>query len=143
MFIGEYIHNLDDKNRLAIPVKFRLELKNGAVVAQGLDSCLFMLTRKEWEKFTAKLAELPFGKADARGFSRFLLASAMEVKLDNLGRILLPDYLKKYAGIKKKAIITGVNNRIEIWDEIKWNSYKKSIENQAEKLAEAMGELGV
>jgi MraZ protein len=143
MFIGEYNHNLDDKNRVAVPTKFRAELKNGAVVAQGLDSCLFLLSKKEWEKTVEKLSNLPFGKADARGFSRFLLASAMEVKLDGLGRILLPDYLKKYAGLNKKVVFAGVNTRLEIWDEIKWQTYKKGIARQAEKLAEAMGELGV
>jgi MraZ protein len=143
MFIGEYLHGVDEKNRLAIPAKFRAELKNGAVLTRGLDSCLFLLTKKDWEKFMEKIAGSPLGKADARGFSRFFLAGAMEVKLDGLGRILLPDYLKKYAVLTKKAAIIGVNNRLEIWDEGKWALYKKGIEKQADELAEKMGELGV
>jgi MraZ protein len=143
MFIGEYLHGLDSKNRLAIPAKFRAELKSGAVLTRGLDSCLFLLTKKDWEKLMEKIAESPLGKADARGFSRFMLAGAMEVKLDGLGRILLPDYLKKYAALAKKAAIIGVNNRLEIWDEAKWALYKKGIEKQADALAEKMGEMGV
>jgi MraZ protein len=143
MFIGEYLHGLDDKNRLAVPARFRAELKNGAVLTRGLDSCLFLLTKKDWEELAKKMAGSPLGKADARGFSRFMLAGAMEVKLDGLGRILLPDYLKKYAALSKKAAIIGVNNRLEIWDESRWIHYKKGIERQADKLAEKMGELGV
>lgn len=143
MFIGEYSHSLDDKNRLAVPARFRAELKSGAVITRGLDNCLFLLTKKEWAKLVDKFSNLPFGKADVRGFQRVLMAGAMEVKLDQLGRILVPDYLKTYAGIGKKVIVAGVNSRLEIWDETKWNSYKKTIERDAEKLAEAMGELGV
>ncbi len=143
MFIGEYQHNLDDKNRLAIPAKFRLSLKQGAYVTRGFDNCLFLLTTKEWQKLVDKLAELPIGKAEARGFSRIMLAGAMDVKPDNLGRILIPDYLKKYAGIDKKVVVAGLNSRLEIWDEGKWQTYKAQIEKQADKLAETMGEMGI
>ncbi len=143
MFIGEYNHNLDNKNRLALPSKFRSDLKSGAVVTRGLDNCLFIFTKTDWQKMVDKITELPIGKADARGFSRIMLAGAMDVKLDSLGRILLPDYLKKYAGLKKKIIVAGLYNRLEIWDEQKWNNYKKQIEKNAGKLAETMGELGI
>ena len=117
MFIGEYNHNLDNKNRLALPSKFRAQLKNNAVVTRGLDNCLFIFTKIDWQKMVDKITELPIGKADARGFSRIMLAGAMDVKLDSLGRILLPDYLKKYANLKKKTVVAGLYNRLEIWDE--------------------------
>lgn len=143
MFIGEYSHNLDNKNRLALPAKFRTALKTGAVVTRGLDNCLFVFTQQDWQKLIDKIMGLPIGKADARGFSRIMLAGAMDVKLDSLGRILLPDYLKRYAGIKKKVVVAGLYNRLEIWDEDKWKIYKSKVEKQAEKLAEQMGELGV
>jgi len=143
MFIGEYQHSIDDKNRLALPTKFRSALKSGAVVTRGLDNCLFIFTKQDWQKLVNKITELPIGKADARGFSRIMLAGAMDVKLDSLGRILLPDYLKKYASLKKKIIVAGLYNRLEIWDEVNWNNYKGQIEKQANKLAEQMGELGV
>lgn len=143
MFIGEYKHSIDNKNRLALPSKFRADLKGGLVITRGLDNCLFIFTKKDWGKVIEKLSNLPFGKADARGFSRIMLAGAMDVKLDSLGRILLPDYLKKYASLNKKVVVTGLYNRLEVWDENKWNNYKKNIEKNAEKLAEAMGELGI
>ncbi len=143
MFIGEYNHNLDNKNRLALPSKFRAQLKNNAVVTRGLDNCLFIFTKIDWQKMVDKITELPIGKADARGFSRIMLAGAMDVKLDSLGRILLPDYLKKYANLKKKTVVAGLYNRLEIWDENEWKKYKTQVEKQAGKLAEAMGELGV
>ncbi len=143
MFIGEYSHSIDSKNRLALPAKFRAALKQGAVVTRGLDNCLFVFTKSDWQKLVDKIASLPIGKSDARGFSRIMLAGAMDVKLDSLGRILLPDYLKTYAGLRKKVVVAGLYNRLEIWDEAKWNVYKKQVEKQAGKLAETMGELGV
>ncbi len=143
MFIGEYQHSIDIKNRLALPARFRAELKSGAVVTRGLDNCLFVFTKSDWQKLLDKIVNLPIGKSEARGFSRIMLAGAMEVKLDTLGRILVPDYLKNYAGLKKKVVVAGLYSRLEVWDEIKWNAYKKTIEHDAEKLAEKMGELGV
>ncbi len=143
MFIGEYSHSVDAKNRLSLPAKFRKELKTGAVVTRGLDNCLFVYTKKDWQTVAAKLASTPFGKADARGFSRVMLAGAMDVQLDSLGRILLPDYLKQYASIKKKVVVAGLYDRLEIWDENNWKTYKNKIEKDANKLAEAMGEMGI
>lgn len=143
MFIGEYLHSIDTKNRLALPAKFRAALKSGAVVTRGLDNCLFVFTQQDWQKLVDKITELPIGKADARGFSRIMLAGAMDVKIDSLGRILLPDYLKSYASLKKKVVVAGLYNRLEIWDETKWKIYKKRVEGQANKLAETMGEMGV
>ena len=143
MFIGEYSHSLDDKNRLALPAKFRASLKSGAVVTRGLDNCLFVFTKTDWQKMVDKITELPIGKSDARGFSRLMLAGAMDVKLDSLGRVLLPDYLKKYAGLNKKIVVAGLYSRLEIWDENKWGVYKNKIEKEAGKIAETMGELGV
>ena len=143
MFIGEYKHSIDSKNRLALPSKFRNDLKGGLVITRGLDNCLFVFTNKDWKKLADKIIDKPIGNSDARGFSRIMLAGAMDVKLDSLGRILLPDYLKKYAGLNKKVIVAGLYNRLEVWDESRWGIYKKQIEKDAEKLAETMGEMGV
>ncbi len=143
MFIGEYNHNLDDKGRLAIPTKFRGDLSIGAVVTRGLDNCLFLYTKEEWQKLADKLAQLPISKANTRAFSRLMLAGAMDVELDKQGRIVLPDYLRAYAGLKKKVVLTGLYSRLELWDEEKWQSYKKDTENESGDIAEALGELGV
>jgi MraZ protein len=143
MFIGEYQHSIDHKGRLAVPVKFRKALKVGAVVTRGLDNCLFFYTKQEWKKLADKLAALPIAKANTRAFARLMLAGAMDVSLDRQGRIVLPDYLRKYASLKKKVVITGLYNRLEIWDQLIWNKYKAGTEKSSGDIAEALGEIGV
>lgn len=143
VFIGEYNHNIDEKGRLAVPVKFRIDLKKGAVVTRGIDDCLFLYTQEEWNKLAEKLANLPISQANTRAFARLMLAGAMDVSLDKQGRIVLPDYLRKYAGVNRKVIIAGLYNRLEIWDEGKWEKYKSGTEKASEKIAEQLGELGV
>lgn len=143
MLIGEYRHTIDNKKRLAIPSKLRRELGTRAVITKGLDSCLFVFPLNQWSKLVEKLSQLPLGQRDTRGFGRFMLAGASEVRLDKLGRILVPDYLKQYAGLKKNVIIAGVHSRLEIWDEAKWNLFKQSSEKEVDNIAERLGELGV
>lgn len=143
MFIGEYKHNLDNKGRLAVPAKFRLLLKKGAVVTRGLDNCLFLYPKEQWEKIATKLANLPISQSKARAFSRLMLAGAMALDFDSQGRITLPGYLRKFAGLNKKTIIAGLYDRLEIWDEGTWNQYKTGAEKESSEIAEALGELGV
>jgi MraZ protein len=143
MFIGEYQYSIDEKKRLAIPLKFRKLLGKKAVITRGLDQCLFLYPAKEWGILAKKLSQLPLSQADARGFARLMLTGAMEVKIDDLGRILIPDYLKEYAFLKKRVVIAGVYNRIEIWDEGKWKEYKQKTEKEVGDIAERLKELGV
>jgi MraZ protein len=143
MLIGEYKHTIDTKKRLAIPAKLRQELGKGAVLTRGLDNCLALYPLKEWQKMADKLGQLPTGQVDARGFNRIILAGAVAVTFDKLGRILIPDYLKEYAGFKKNVVIAGVYNRLEIWDETKWENYKQKIEKEVGDIAQRLGELGV
>jgi len=143
MFIGEYNHNLDNKGRIAVPVKFRDDLKKGAVVTKGLDGCLFLYTMSEWKILADKLSKLPISQSNTRAFARLMLAGAMDVQVDKQGRIILPDYLRKYATLKKKVIINGLYNRLEIWDENNWEKYKEITEKESGDIAEKLGELGV
>lgn len=143
MFLGEYSYSLDEKKRLGIPPKFRQLLKQKAVITRGLDQCLFLFPAKEWQELAEKLSKLPLGQADARGFARLMLTGAMEVSFDALGRILVPDYLKTYADLGKKVVVAGVFNRIEIWDENKWQDYKEKTEKEVGNIAERLKELGV
>lgn len=143
MLIGEYAHTIDAKKRLAIPAKFRKELGNTLIVTRGLDSCLFVYPEREWKTLADKLGKLPIAKRDARSFLRLMLAGAMEVHLDRLGRILIPDYLKAYAHIEKQVVVTGLYNRLEVWSEAEWTRYKKQAERDAGDIAERMSELGV
>jgi len=143
MLIGEYKHTLDPKKRLSLPSKWRKELGKTLIVTRGLDNCLFVYPLKEWQKITDKVAELPLGQADTRSFNRFFLSGATEAEVDSVGRILVPDFLKQFAGLDTKVVLAGIHNRIEIWDENRWETYKTSIEAEADGLAEKLGEIGV
>lgn len=143
MLIGEFTHNIDEKRRVALPAKFRREIGKKAVVTRGLDKCLFVYPIKEWEEVAEKLSTLPSGKSDNRNYARLFLAGAIDVSVDSMGRILIPDYLKKFAGLKNKVVVTGVYKKLEIWDEGAWEKYKARIEKQTDILAEKLGELGI
>ena len=134
MFIGEYIHGLDDKKRLSVPSKFRKDLGKKAVITLGLNKCLSLYTTKEWRTFAEKLSKLSMGKSEDRGFSRAMLSGAFEVEIDSIGRILIPDALKEYAGLKEKVVLTGVFNRVEVWDESAWKSYKSLMVADTDKM---------
>ncbi len=126
-----------------MPVKFRVKLAKGAVVTRGLDNCLFLYTGAEWKDLAERLAKLPISKANTRAFARLMLAGAMDVSLDKQGRVILPDYLRKYAGMDKNVVIAGLYNRLEIWDEARWETYKSGTEKSSGDIAEQLGELGV
>ena len=100
-------------------------------------------TFEEWQKLASKLASLPISKANTRAFARLMLAGAMDVQLDKQGRIVLPEYLRKFAKMNKKTIVAGLYNRLEIWDEDQWNKYKQGTEKQSGDIAEALEGLEV
>lgn len=143
MFIGEYNHSIDEKGRMAIPSKMRRDVSSGAVVTRGIDDCLWLFPKKEWQALAEKLASLPLSDANSRAFSRLMLAGAMEVEFDSQGRILLPGYLRTFAGLKKNAIVAGLYNRLEIWDAEKWEQYKEKSEKANDQIAKHMADLGV
>ena len=143
MLIGEYHYNLDAKGRLAIPAKLRHNLGENAIVTRGLDSCLFVYPRKEWDALIERLNNLPSTQSNSRAFSRFMLAGAIEADIDQQGRILIPDYLRKFAFLNKKVVIAGVNNRLEIWDENLWNEYRLKTERDVNEIAEKLIDFGI
>ncbi len=143
MLIGEYKHTLDPKKRLSLPSKWRKELGRKLVLTRGLDNCLFVYPLKEWQRISEKISQLPLGQADTRGFNRFFLSGAVEAEVDSVGRILVPDFLKDFAQLDAKVVLAGIHDRVEIWDEKKWDEYKRRIESQADALAEKLGEIGV
>lgn len=143
MLIGEHKHSIDPKKRLSIPARFRKEIGDRAVLTRGLDGCLFLFPPAEWAILADKLGKLPMGQQDTRAFVRLILAGASEVETDQLGRILVPDFLRDYAGLKKSVVIAGLFNRLEIWDDEKWTAYKANLEKNSDRIAEKLGELGV
>lgn len=138
MLIGEYQHNIDPKGRVFIPARFRDELGEHFVVTKGLDGCLFIYSLEEWSGLEAKVRMLPLSKA--RNLQRFLFAGASEVEADKQGRVLIPINLREYASLDRETVITGVSNRVEIWDKSKWDSMCGNI--TPESVVEAMDELG-
>jgi MraZ protein len=143
MLIGEFIHTIDEKNRISLPAKFRKEMGNDLVITPGLDNCLFVFTKKEWLKISEKLSEFSMLSADNRSFNRFMFGGATEVSVDSIGRMLLPDFLIARANLKSKAALVGVQNRLEIWNEKSWVDYKKVVAGKADALAEKLGGAGV
>jgi MraZ protein len=143
MLIGEYIHSMDEKNRISLPIKFRKEMGKTVVLAPGLDTSIFMFTTKEWEKISNRLAEASMVQTDILRFNRFMFGGAVEVDVDSQGRVLVPDFLKDRAKIKGRAAIIGVQNRIELWNEKTWADYKKGVELESDSLAQKLGSVGV
>lgn len=143
MLIGEYHFNIDQKGRLMIPAKFRQRFGLSAIVTRGLENCLFVFPNDEWEKVVEKILKLPLSQSNSRAFARLMLSGAYETQIDNQGRILIPEYLRKYANLSKKVVIVGLYSRIEVWDENLWEEYKKESESNAKEIAEKLSDLGI
>lgn len=141
---GEFRHTLDDRSRVAVPVRFRQRLGQGATLARWLDRCLGLFPHDEWEELAAKLRGLPITNPNAREFARFMSSGAVEVELDKQGRILVPSYLREYAGlVEGEVIVVGALNRLEIWSPAAWLPYRSKIEDEPEALAEHLADLGI
>ncbi len=143
MFIGEYQHTLDAKNRVIMPSKFREKLGDSFVMTKGLDNCLFVYSSQEWSIVEDKLKSLPMTNKDARAFVRFFFAGACECELDKQGRIVMPNNLKDHAKIDKELVIIGVSTRIEIWSREEWNKFNSDANISYEDVAEKMSQLGI
>lgn len=143
MFIGEYQHTLDPKNRVIMPAKFREKLGDSFVMTKGMDNCLFIYANDEWSNVEEKLKSLPMTNKDARAFVRFFFAGASECDLDKQGRMVMPTHLKEYAKIDKDLVIIGVSTRIEIWSREEWNKFNSDANISYEDVAEKMSQLGI
>src|SRR5690606_11722983 len=143
MFMGEYLHNIDQKGRVIVPSKFREELGEKFVVTRGLDQCLFCYPLHEWKILEEKLKKLPLTKKDARAFTRFFFSGAVECEIDKQGRINIPLTLRKYAGLGKECAIIGVSNRIEIWANDKWEEYVDTSEESFAEIAENLMDFDI
>lgn len=137
-FVGEYLHTLDTKGRLALPAKFRETLGASFFIARGLDKCLFVYPEEEWAEVMGKLKTIPISKKDARHFTRYFLSGAAEVEPDKQGRVVLPLNLREYAGLNKDVFILGVGSRLEIWDKAAWETTKMGLETEFTILAESV-----
>ena len=141
MLIGEYEHSLDVKGRIIMPSKFREDIGDKFIVTKGLDGCLFAFSKEEWTKFEEKLSQLPISNKEARIFTRFFFAGAIDCELDKQGRFLIPANLRDFAGFIKDVVIVGMNSRVEIWSKEKWEQCNDNL--SADDVAEKMEMLGI
>ncbi len=138
MFLGEYLHTFDSKNRISLPAKFRKGLGRAVILTRGLDRCIYIYPREAWEREAARYAREASGNAARRGLARLFLAGSFETAADSAGRVLVPDHLRAYALLKGKAVVAGVAERVEIWDASAWKRYTRAIERDAERFAETV-----
>lgn len=143
-FTGEFRHALDDRGRVAVPVRFRGRLAEGATLARWLDGCLALFPQDEWDQFAARLRALPSTDPIGRQFSRFMSSGAVEVELDRQGRVLVPGYLRSYAGLAGgEVVLVGALSRLELWAPSTWERYRSDLEESPEALAERLADLGI
>ncbi|TWH48369.1 division/cell wall cluster transcriptional repressor MraZ [Sporomusa sp. KB1] len=143
MFMGEYLHTIDNKGRLIFPAKFRDELGELFIATKGLDNCLFVYTRSEWAILEEKLKKLPLAKPEARAFVRFFFSGAAELECDKQGRVLLPTNLREHAGLDKDVVVIGVSTRIEVWNKAAWDEYNQKVSPTVAEIAENLADLGI
>ena len=142
MFTGEYRHSVDDKGRIAVPAKFRAQLESGAVVSRWLDACLAIHTRPGWEELAGRVAGLPITDPNSRLFTRYVFAGAVEAELDRQGRVVVPAYLREWAGLGADAVIVGSRDHAEIWEPSRWAAYARALDDPDE-LTRAFSGLGI
>jgi MraZ protein len=138
MLLGQYEHKIDPRGRVAIPAKFREELKNGLVLSQGFERCIDAYPSRVWQEMAEKLATMPPTRSRSRRMNRFIFSSAFSQDVDGLGRVLLPAPLRQYAEIKDIVIIAGVNTHFELWSKEQWDAEKALIDEQGWQIAEGM-----
>jgi len=142
MLIGEFSHGMDKKNRIIIPSKLRDGLGETFIMTKGLDSCLYIYPKNEWQTFEQKLKSLPLTDKNVRSFVRFFFSGANEMEPDKMGRVLIPQSLLSYAGIEGEVVSVGMMDRVEVWSKEKWEAYNES-EMDMDAIAEKMNELGI
>lgn len=129
MFTGSHNHTMDEKGRIKMPAKYREELGSRFVVTRGHDKCLYIYTSAEWEKVSAKVANLPKNDENARKYSRIFFSGMDIVDMDAQGRFPVSQMLREYAGLKKDVVVVGNSNTLEIWDKDRWDEYNIDVDD--------------
>lgn len=143
MFLGEAVHSIDEKNRLAIPARFRHELADGLYLTKGVDRCLYMLTPDGWARLAERIAALPSMQAGVRKLQRHFFSGAVHVVPDKLGRVVIPQNLREYAQLQDEVVVAGVHSRVEIWAKAAWDDEQARVEAETATIAEQMASLGI
>jgi MraZ protein len=142
VFTGEYRHTVDDKGRLAVPARFRVQLEGGTVVSRWIDGCLAIHSRAGWDALANRVAALPLTDAAARLFQRQIFGGALETELDRQGRVLIPAFLRDEAGLTTDAVVAGIRDHAEIWAPARWTDYRRAMEDPR-AFADAIAGLGI
>ena len=136
MLLGTHAPKLDDKNRLILPAKFRIELDGGVVLTRGEERCLYLFSTAEFESVHQKIRQAPVTSKQARDYLRVFLSGASDEVPDKQGRITVPAVLREYAGITRDLVVIGVGSRAEIWDADSWNKYLSDQEESFSNITE-------
>lgn len=142
MFYGEFEQALDSRGRISLPPLFRTYLVDGLVVTRGLDGCLFIYTRAEWERVAGAISDLPLTRGVARGLMRLILGGASALALDAQGRLTLPEALRRYARLTTDAVIIGAGDHLEIWSQGQWSEMTRHLADESGTIAESLSQLG-
>ena len=142
MLIGQFKSKLTDKDRLAVPKKFRSDLGNNLIIARWYENCLVLVSHRGWSKLQRRLQ----GKSDLiisprRDIERFIMALAFEINLDDQGRFVLPEILKQFSGIKNEVVFVGLYDRVEIWDKDRWDKLEEQIGKKANQAIDEIAKL--
>lgn len=137
MFMGEFHHTIDEKGRIIIPSKLRENLKENFIITRGLDGCLFIYPKDEWNNVINKYKELP-NTIEKRQFMRIFLSGACTCEYDKQWRINVPKPLIDYAKLEKDCIIIGVDDRLELWSKQIWDNFINSNEEAMSSIADKL-----
>ncbi|MCR5302920.1 MAG: division/cell wall cluster transcriptional repressor MraZ [Lachnospiraceae bacterium] len=141
MLMGEYRHSVDPKGRVTVPADLRYSLGTNCVICKGLDGCLYLYGKEEWERFEEELKKLPKAKKDVRNLVRSFLSGAAQADPDSQGRILLSDTLREFAGIGNEAVLVGMIDRVEIWGVDRYEDAQSGVD--MDEVAEKLEEYGI
>jgi MraZ protein len=138
VLLGEFRHAMDAKGRVFVPARWRDDLRQGVVLAQGLEHCVYVFPEARFEEVANRLEDLPVNRKTNRDYARLLLGTASEEQMDRQGRITIPSGLREWAGLSSDVVFAGVRGRAEIWDREAWDQYKRNVERDYETIAEAL-----
>jgi MraZ protein len=130
MFVGEYLHAVDSKGRLALPARFRAKIERGAVLSRGFEPCLYIYPTETWEQNGQRLAEAAINADQRRRIERRFFAMAFECELDGQGRIVIPAKFRHYAALNGEAAVVGARDRIEVWNTERWEAYTAQLQDE-------------
>ena len=140
MLIGEFESKVGDKNRIAVPKKFRSELSENLIITRGYEQCLILLDEKRWKKLIRSIEVKPLLSANVRNVKRYLVGGAQEIDLDHQGRFVVNTMLKEFANFKEEIVFIGIEDWVEIWDKEKWIAKIHDLSNKITDIADRLVE---